>query len=73
MLNNPDNPAVIFFRAAAATGAPIALRNKDYASGKGYDGDVTLGESEGEPLGGEQTLEFTAEAYNLLRTPQLHV
>ena len=72
-LNKPDNPALIAFRAAAATGAAIAVRTKDHATGKGFDGDVTLGEKEGQPLQGEQTLEFSAEATEEFRMPQLNV
>lgn len=73
MLNNPTNAALIAFRAAAATGAAIAIRQKDFDTGKGFDGDVTLGEAEGQPLNGEATIEFTAEATDEFRAPQLYV
>lgn len=73
MLNRPTNPALIAFRAAAATAVAIALRTKDSSTGKGFDGDVTLAESEGQPLAGEQTIQFTAKAYDGHRTPQLYV
>jgi hypothetical protein len=73
MINRTADVALAAFRAAAATGAAIALRTKDHATGKGYDGDMTLSEKEGQPLHGEQTFEFTAEATRELREPQLYV
>jgi hypothetical protein len=73
MKNKEGDAALIAFRAAAATGAPVALRTKDKGTGKGYDGDMTLSEKEGQPLNGEQTFEFTGEATEELRYPQLYV
>jgi len=73
MINQTADAALTAFRVAAATGAAIALRTKDHDSGKGFDGDVTISEKEGQPLHGEQTFEFTAEATRALRTPQIYV
>lgn len=62
-------------RVAAAAGSAIALRTKDYAAGKGYDGDVivkTMAHSK--PLRGEQTVGFTlTPTRSAGRTPQLYV
>ncbi|MCI0361640.1 MAG: hypothetical protein L0211_24415 [Planctomycetaceae bacterium] len=73
MLNRTADTQLAAFRAAAATGAAVAVRTKDHASGKGFDGDVTLTEKEGQPLHGEQTFEFTAEATREFRQPQLYI
>lgn len=57
-----DNDATLeALRVAAAAGTPVALRTKDYVAAKGFDGDVTLSARKGEPIGGEQTVQFTAE------------
>lgn len=47
-------------RQAAANGTGVALRGKDYSSGKGPDADFTLSVSEPWPLNGEQAITFTA-------------
>lgn len=60
-------------RTAAAAGGQIALRLKDYSSGKGYDGDVNVKETYGGTLNGEQTYDFTFTPNGLLRAPQLYV
>ncbi len=61
-------------RVAAVAGNAVALRLKDYSSGKGYDGDVTLTMRHGKPIGGEQTIEFSAEpTRGEGRDPQLYV
>lgn len=59
MLNKPTDANVATLMAAVATGAPIALRTKDHSAGKGYDGDVTVEVTNGQPINGEQSLEFT--------------
>lgn len=48
-------------KAAAVAGTPIALRTRDYASGYGVDADFNITFQKGEPLNGEQTVQFTAE------------
>jgi hypothetical protein len=74
MLNKPADTELETLRVAAATGAPVALRLKDHAAGKGYDGDCTLSVENGKPLKGEQTLKFTFEPTDEGgRAPQLYV
>lgn len=60
-------------RTAAAAGTPVAIRTKDYAAGKGFDGDCELSVKHGKPLGGEQTLVFTAEPTDETRAVSLYV
>ena len=59
--------------AAAAAGSPVAIRTKNYSSGKGYDGDCVMSVRQGAPLNGIQTYAFTCEAEDSARTPQLWV
>lgn len=60
--------------AALANGTPVSIRGKDYAGGKGPDFDATLTGKKGEPHGGEQTFQFTAEPTDEAgRTAQLYV
>jgi hypothetical protein len=60
-------------RAAAAAGGQVAIRMIDNAAQKGFDGDVNVKESQGLPIGGEQTFDFTFTPNNKLRAPQLYV
>lgn len=73
MVNKEGDTALEAMRVAAYAGTPVAIRMKDYASGKGYDGDVILECDHGKPLGGEQTYDFTAEPNDDLRTPLPYV
>jgi len=59
--------------AAAVVGTPVAIRTKDFAAGKGFDGDMTLSMKHGAPYKGEQTYAFTATVTDELRTPQPYV
>ncbi len=68
-----SDAALVALRTAAAAGTPLALRTKDYSSGKGYDGDVNVKESRGAPLNGEQTFDFTLTPNNSQRAPQLYI
>jgi hypothetical protein len=70
-----DNDAVLeALKTAAAAGVPVAIRTKDYAAGKGFDGDCTLAARRGAPIAGEQTVQFTAEPTDEGgRAPQLYV
>lgn len=73
-LNVPGNAVIAALLAASFAGTPIALRLKDFATGKGYDGDVILEHKDGKPLRGEQTLDFTAKPTRAGgRRPQLYV
>lgn len=74
MLKKTVDASLTTLVAAATAGTAIALRTKDYASGLGFDGDVTLGMKKGKPLKGEQTIAFTAEPTDDEgRTPQFNV
>lgn len=74
MLNKTDDNTLEALRVAATAGDPVALRMKDYSSGKGYDGDVTLAVKHGKPLKGEQTYVFTATPTDESgRAPQIYV
>lgn len=64
MLNKTTDSELETLRVAAAAGSPVALRLKDFAAGKGFNGDVTLAVAVGEPNAGEQTLKFTATPTN---------
>lgn len=59
LLNKIDDASLTALRTVAAAGTPIALRGKDYSSGKGPDFDYTVEESHGRPFKGEQTFQFT--------------
>lgn len=73
MKNTVGDSVLEALRTAAANGTAVALRGKDYASGKGPDGDFTLSESEPWPLKGEQVVTFTATPSNENREPQTYV
>jgi len=74
MLDKSDDTTLEALKVAAAAGAGVALRMKDYSAGKGYDGDVTLSMKHGKPLKGEQTIVFTATPTDEGgRAPQLYV
>ncbi len=60
MINDITDTAFEAMRVAAAAGTGVAIRTKDYASGKGFDGDCTISMQNGMPLAGEQTTQFTA-------------
>lgn len=60
MINDSTDTGFAALMTAANTGAGIALRLKDYSSGKGPDADFTLSVSHTMPLGGEQAVTFSA-------------
>lgn len=64
LLNVQGKAHVDALRTAANAGTPVSIRTKDYSSGKGFDGDVTIEYKEGQPLNGEQTYQFTATPTN---------
>lgn len=72
-LNVPGDAVVAGLIAASFAGTVIALRTKDFVSGKGYNGDVTLTHKLGMSLKGEQTLDFTAKPSRRHRMPVLYV
>jgi hypothetical protein len=59
MTNKSGDTALADLLAAEALGEAVALRLKDHAAGKGFDGDVTLTKTHGKPYKGEQTYRFT--------------
>lgn len=61
MINDITDTAFAALKAAVAAGTGVALRGKDYSSGKGPDADYTLSMSQPWPLAGEQVVTFTAE------------
>jgi hypothetical protein len=70
MVNDTSDTALQTMLTAAFNGTRIALRLKDYTSGKGFDGDVTLTASNAYPLAGEQVIDFVCTPSRALRTPQ---
>jgi hypothetical protein len=60
MLNKSDDVTLAALLTATAAGSPVAIRGKDYSSGKGPDYDVILSVQNGQPVNGEQTYQFTA-------------
>jgi hypothetical protein len=73
MLEKADDTTLEALKVAVATGAPMAIRTKSHASGKGFDGDATLSMRHGKPLKGEQTLQFTASPTDSAgRAPDFH-
>jgi hypothetical protein len=73
MVNDTADAALATIRVAASSAGKISLRLKDYSSGKGFDGDVTLSMSNPYPLNGEQVIEFTAKPSRFPRVPQTYV
>jgi hypothetical protein len=74
MIKDITDTALEALLTAVYAGAGVAIRMKDYAAGKGYDGDCTGTVSRGKPLNGEQTLQFTftpSRSYG--RKPQFYV
>jgi len=76
LINNTAGvPATVLqaLLGAGAAGTAVAIRMKDYVSGKGYDGDCNVKWELGAPLKGEQTFDFTFTPNRVLRVPQLYV
>jgi hypothetical protein len=59
MINDTNDANYETLRAAAASASGIAVRLKDNANGKGYDGDCFVARKDGMPLKGAQTSVFT--------------
>lgn len=72
MIYKTGDASLTALRAAAATGAAVALRYVPVSGGTGFDGDCTLSIKNGAPLKGDQTFEFTAEPTDETRTPLLN-
>lgn len=74
MIKDTTDTALEALLTALYAGSAVALRLKDYSAGKGFDGDCTGTVANGEPLNGEQTLQFTftpSRSYG--RAPSLYV
>jgi hypothetical protein len=73
-LTNKEGDTVLnALLTAAYAGDPVAIRTRDKAAGKGFDGDVILKVKQAKPLRGEQTYEFTAMPTDENRAPLLYV
>ena len=72
MINKDDDTELAALIAASRTGVPVALLYKDYATGKGFDGDVNVKVTNGAPLQGEQTYDFECTPNDDLRQPILN-
>lgn len=73
MKNVAGDAVLVALRTAAAAGVPVALRMKDYAAGKGCDGDVNVKETFSGNLNGEQTYDFTFTPNGSLRAFSTYV
>ncbi len=71
MLEKTDDTSLALLKAAAALGTAVAFRMKDYSAGSGFDGDVNVTHSQGKPLNGEQTHDFTVTPNNDASTPRV--
>ena len=61
MIHDITDTEFASLKTAAANGTAVALRGKDYASGKGPDADYNLSASDPWPLEGEQVVTFSCE------------
>jgi hypothetical protein len=69
-----DDAVLEALKVAAAAGTAVALRMKDHAAGKGFDGDVILSMKTTQPAKGASGYEFTATpTLDGGRAPQLYV
>ena len=68
-----DDANLVALLAAADSGTPVAIRTKRVAGGTGFDGDVNLSYTDGRPLKGIQTLDFSCTINDELRDPQFNV
>lgn len=74
MVLKDDDATLVLLIAAARTGAAVALRTRSYATGLGYDGDMTLSVKNGMALNGQNTFDFVGTPTDSSgRAPQLNV
>ena len=74
MIHDITDTALEAIRVAAHNGTNIAVRTKDYTSGKGFDGDCSVSIATAKPLAGEQAFTITATpSRSNGRTPSLYV
>lgn len=73
MIVDDNDTALVAFRAAAATGNPIAMRFIPHTGSTGLDADCVIKISQGAPLAGEQTADIEVVALSAsLREPVLN-
>lgn len=73
MVYKTDDTQLTALRAAAATGAAVAIKYLPASGGTGFDGDVIISCDNGAPLNGEQTFDFAVVAItDSSRTPSLN-
>lgn len=73
MIIDSNDAAIVAFRAAAATGNPIALRWIPFTGSTGLDADCVIKLTQGTPLKGEQTADIEVVALSAsLREPTLN-
>jgi hypothetical protein len=73
MIVDSNDAALVAFRAAAATGNPIALRFVAFSGSTGMDADCVIKISQGAPLKGEQTADIEVVTLSAsLRAPILN-
>lgn len=74
MLEKTDDTSLTALLAAERTGAAVAIRTLSHATGKGYDGDMTLSVTHEMTLKGQSKYNFTGEPTDDEgRAPQLNV
>jgi hypothetical protein len=71
MVNNINDTNLQAILAAHSTNTPIAIRTKNYSSGKGFDGDCNVKAEMGAPLKSEETWDFTFTPNGNYRQPNL--
>lgn len=73
MINKASDTTLTALLAAARTGVSVALRYIPNTGATGFDGDCFIDVSNGAPLGGEQTFDFTVSGIdNTTREPLLN-
>lgn len=70
MLEKPTDTILTTLRAAARSGAPVAVRTKSYATGTGFDGDMNLTVTHEMTLAGQSKYNFTGTPNDELRAWQ---
>lgn len=64
MVNKSDDTTLTALLAAARTGATVALRCIPHSGSTGLDADAVISVSNGLPLAGESTFDFSVVAFN---------
>lgn len=64
MIEDDTDTTLAALKAAAATGALVALRTKSHSTGTGFDGDVYVSVKQGMPIKGRSTVDLKASKPN---------